>query len=327
MAATAARRPVDGRAAGDGIRGGLHAGPLRSATGRGARCADASDAVGGLPVPERLASRRSGRAQSARDGLDLRRRVHGRLECVAQHVGRRVRQAGRRPCRHELPRGALRLLRVPGVEQRTSRRDQGQLRLHGPDRRLAVGEAEHRRLRRRSEQRHDLWVFRRRRLRAQHAGFAAWRAACSTRRSSSPAARATACSPRGRCVRTASIRTIRCRPRRSGSPSRNRWGSRARTRPLWPSCAPSAPTRSLRGAPAQPGANAPSYETTPILDGKLITETAETAYKAGRQPRVPLMLGSNSADTAGNRVRARTKDELFARLRPVERRGEGGLRS
>jgi para-nitrobenzyl esterase len=69
----------------------------------------------------------------------------------------------------------------------------------------------------------------------------------------------------------------------------------------------------LRGAPAQPGANAPSYETTPILDGKLITETAETAYKAGRQPHVPLMLGSNMGDTAGNRVRARSKDELFAR--------------
>jgi para-nitrobenzyl esterase len=68
----------------------------------------------------------------------------------------------------------------------------------------------------------------------------------------------------------------------------------------------------LRGAPAQPGA-APSPETTPILDGKLITETAESAYKARRQPRVPLMAGSNSADTAGNRVRASTKDELFAR--------------
>jgi para-nitrobenzyl esterase len=69
----------------------------------------------------------------------------------------------------------------------------------------------------------------------------------------------------------------------------------------------------LRGAPAQPGVNVPSVETTPILDGKLITETAESAYKAHRQPRVPLMLGSNSADTAGNRIRARTKDELFAR--------------
>jgi para-nitrobenzyl esterase len=70
----------------------------------------------------------------------------------------------------------------------------------------------------------------------------------------------------------------------------------------------------LRGAPAQPGTNAPSYETTPILDGKLITETAETAYKAGRQPRVPFLAGSNSADTAGNRVRATTKEQLFARF-------------
>jgi para-nitrobenzyl esterase len=70
----------------------------------------------------------------------------------------------------------------------------------------------------------------------------------------------------------------------------------------------------LRGASVQPGAaNAPSYETTPILDGKLITETAETAYKARRQPRVPLLVGSNSADTAGNRIKATTKEQLFAR--------------
>ncbi len=70
----------------------------------------------------------------------------------------------------------------------------------------------------------------------------------------------------------------------------------------------------LRGATAQPGANAPSYETTPILDGKLVTETAETAYKAHRQPRLPIMLGSNSADTAGNRIKAATKEQLFARF-------------
>lgn len=69
----------------------------------------------------------------------------------------------------------------------------------------------------------------------------------------------------------------------------------------------------LSGAPPQPGVTVPSYETTPILDGRLITETAETAYKARRQPRVPLMLGSNSADSAGNRIRSRTKDEFFAR--------------
>ncbi len=69
----------------------------------------------------------------------------------------------------------------------------------------------------------------------------------------------------------------------------------------------------LRGAPAPAGANTPPIETTPILDGKLVTETAETAYKARHQPRVPLLLGSNSADTAGNRIKATTKEQLFAR--------------
>jgi len=69
----------------------------------------------------------------------------------------------------------------------------------------------------------------------------------------------------------------------------------------------------LRGAQAPAGANTPFIETTPILDGKLVTETAETAYKARRQPRVPLLLGSNSADTAGNRIKATTKEQLFAR--------------
>jgi para-nitrobenzyl esterase len=72
----------------------------------------------------------------------------------------------------------------------------------------------------------------------------------------------------------------------------------------------------LRGGPAPAGANSPSIETTPILDGKLVTETAETAYKARRQPRVPLLLGSNSADTAGNRIKATTKEQLFARYGP-----------
>ena len=70
----------------------------------------------------------------------------------------------------------------------------------------------------------------------------------------------------------------------------------------------------LRGGAAQPGARAPFYETTPILDGKLITETAETAYRAKRQPKIPIMVGSNSADTAGNRVRATTKEQFFARF-------------
>lgn len=70
----------------------------------------------------------------------------------------------------------------------------------------------------------------------------------------------------------------------------------------------------LRGAPAQPGVNVLRHETTPILDGKLITETAETVYKAGRMPRLPIMLGSNTADSAGNRIRSTTKEQFFARF-------------
>lgn len=70
----------------------------------------------------------------------------------------------------------------------------------------------------------------------------------------------------------------------------------------------------LRGAPAAPGANTPQIELTPILDGRLITETAETAYKAKRQPRMPFLAGSNSADTAGNRIKATTKEAFFARF-------------
>lgn len=70
----------------------------------------------------------------------------------------------------------------------------------------------------------------------------------------------------------------------------------------------------LRGAAAQAGSRASFYETTPILDGKLVTETAETAYQAHREPHIPLMLGSNTADTAGNRIRATTKEQFFARF-------------
>src|SRR5579862_380837 len=66
------------------------------------------------------------------------------------------------------------------------------------------------------------------------------------------------------------------------------------------------------GAPSQPVGSVQNFETTPILDGKIITETAETAYKARRAPHVPLMLGSNSADTAGNRIRASSKEQLWA---------------
>jgi para-nitrobenzyl esterase len=51
----------------------------------------------------------------------------------------------------------------------------------------------------------------------------------------------------------------------------------------------------------------------PILDGKLVVETAETAYNAGRFPSLPLMIGNSSAEIGGPFVSAATsKEALFA---------------
>ena len=50
----------------------------------------------------------------------------------------------------------------------------------------------------------------------------------------------------------------------------------------------------------------------PILDGKLVIETAQSAYDHGRAPKVPVMIGSNSAEVPAGFVNANSKDELFS---------------
>ena len=57
--------------------------------------------------------------------------------------------------------------------------------------------------------------------------------------------------------------------------------------------------------------NTPIY-SGPILDGKLVIETAESAYKAGRQNNVPIIIGSNSAEVPAGFVNALNKEELFS---------------
>jgi para-nitrobenzyl esterase len=59
------------------------------------------------------------------------------------------------------------------------------------------------------------------------------------------------------------------------------------------------------------GPEAPRTYAGPILDGRIVTETAESAYRAGRQARVPLMIGSNSAEVPGGFLAATNKQELF----------------
>ncbi len=61
------------------------------------------------------------------------------------------------------------------------------------------------------------------------------------------------------------------------------------------------------------GQGGPRIYSGPILDGKLVVETAESAYKAGRFAKVPLMIGSCNAEISGNFVNmSQTKDELFS---------------
>ena len=69
--------------------------------------------------------------------------------------------------------------------------------------------------------------------------------------------------------------------------------------------------RIIDGGQESNGPGGPPTYPGPILDGKLVVETAESSYKAGRQARVPLLIGSNSAEVPAGFVNARSKEELL----------------
>jgi para-nitrobenzyl esterase len=62
---------------------------------------------------------------------------------------------------------------------------------------------------------------------------------------------------------------------------------------------------SMGGAPGQP----PTYGG-PVLDGKIVVSSPQEAYKAGRNAKVPLIIGANSADIGFSF--AKSVDEVFA---------------
>jgi para-nitrobenzyl esterase len=67
------------------------------------------------------------------------------------------------------------------------------------------------------------------------------------------------------------------------------------------------------------GQGGPRIYSGPILDGKLVVETAESAYKAGRQARVPLIIGNCSAEIGGGFVNSSSsKEELFSLFGELE---------
>ena len=59
------------------------------------------------------------------------------------------------------------------------------------------------------------------------------------------------------------------------------------------------------------GTGGPVTYSGPILDGKLVIETAQSAYMAGRQNKVPIIIGSNSAEVPAGFVNADSKEELL----------------
>jgi para-nitrobenzyl esterase len=66
------------------------------------------------------------------------------------------------------------------------------------------------------------------------------------------------------------------------------------------------------GGQESDGPGGPLTYSGPILDGRLAPETAESAYKAGRQARVPLIIGSNSAEVPSGFINANSKEELLS---------------
>jgi para-nitrobenzyl esterase len=69
------------------------------------------------------------------------------------------------------------------------------------------------------------------------------------------------------------------------------------------------------GGQESDGQGGPRIYSGPILDGKLVVETAESAYNAGRQARIPLIIGNCSGEIGGGFVSASSsKDELFSQF-------------
>ena len=74
------------------------------------------------------------------------------------------------------------------------------------------------------------------------------------------------------------------------------------------------------------GQGGPRTYSGPILDGKLVVETAESAYNAGRQAKVPLIIGNCSAEIGGSFVNnSHSKEELFSLFGELKNEAEAAF--
>ncbi len=60
------------------------------------------------------------------------------------------------------------------------------------------------------------------------------------------------------------------------------------------------------------GPGGPRIYSGPILDGTLVVETSQSAYDGGRHSKVPIIIGSNSAEVPAGFVNASSKEELLS---------------
>ena len=73
------------------------------------------------------------------------------------------------------------------------------------------------------------------------------------------------------------------------------------------------PVAEIVGGGETDGQGGPRIYSGPIWDGKLVVESFTSAYKAGRQAHVPLLIGYNSAEIGGGFVNgSSSKEELFS---------------
>ena len=151
LARAPAGRSVDGRARGHRVRPRLHAAALPERRG-----ATRHPSRGGLPLRQRLGAREAGFPEAARPVLDPRRRLRERRKLPLRVRRERVREARRRAREPQPPPRPLRVLRSPGAHAGEPERAPRKLRIPRPDRGARVGEGQHRGLRGRSRERHDL---------------------------------------------------------------------------------------------------------------------------------------------------------------------------
>ena len=214
------------------------------------------------------------RRQARRDGVDPWRRVRHRRG-QRRHLQRQVHRAARRHrARHDqLPLGAFGFLnlrdasdgKLPGTRRRRSRR---------PDRGAAMGEGQHRRVRRRSRQCDDLRRERRRHERRRAARGTRARAACFTRRSRNRA-RATS--------------AMRARHRRRSRAMSWRSSVRRRSRSTRRGRSILDIQKELLAAPREVGLGMPF---APTIDGTILPKRAIECVAEGSAKGVPVMTGT-----------------------------------